>query len=509
MENRKRKIPEQPEIHFSKLPPQAVDIEEAVLAAILIEKDALPLVVDSLKVETFYREIHQRIYQAIISLFASSSPIEILTVSQQLRTTGELELIGGPGYLMELTGKANASTNIEYHAKILIQMEIKRRMISIGADLQRRGYDDSTDAFELLDAGQQDIFKLSEGVVRKGHITIKKGISMQLSEMDSKRHMQDGVIGVPSGFSKLDDITGGWQRGELAILAARPGMGKTAFVVSSLRNAAVDFEKPVAIFSLEMSSLQLVARLISAEAEIDNEKIRKASLTPGEWEQLHHRIHRLSNSPLYIDDTPALSVLELRAKARRLKAQYDIQMIVIDYLQLMSGDSGSKKGPGTREQEISFISRSLKNLAKELDIPVIALSQLSRSVETRGGDKRPQLSDLRESGAIEQDADLVIFLYRPEYYGIMEDEGGAPTVGTGEAIIAKNRSGKLETAKMRFIGKYTKFAEMDHTSVSQIDMFSNRKVGIDTPIQSFDSKKNPSIGIFDVQDEDGDVKPLF
>lgn len=509
MEHRRYQRPPQPDISFSKLPPQAVDIERAVIAAILIDKDALPMVIDSLKPDTFYKEVHARIYQAIVNLFAESSPVEMLTVTNQLRKTEELELVGGPQYIMELTQAVNASTNIEFHSKILIEMWVKRSMVEIGSNIQRKAYEDSTDAFELLDAAQQDVFKLSEGVVRKGHITIKKGISMQLAEMDSKRHMQDGVIGVPSGFSKLDDITGGWQRGELAILAARPGMGKTAFVVSALRNASVDFEKPVAIFSLEMASLQLVARLISAEAEIDNEKIRKASLTPGEWEQLHHRIHRLSNAPLYIDDTPALSVLELRAKARRLKAQYDIQMIVIDYLQLMSGDSGSKKGPGTREQEISFISRSLKNLAKELDIPVIALSQLSRSVETRGGDKRPQLSDLRESGAIEQDADLVIFLYRPEYYGIMVDENGAPTNGTGEAIIAKNRSGKLETARMRFIGKYTKFAELDHASVSQINIFAERKVGIDTPIQSFESKKNATIGIFDAPTTDDELRPLF
>jgi replicative DNA helicase len=269
-------------------------------------------------------------------------------------------------------------------------------------------------------------------------------------------------------------------------------MGKTAFVVSAIRNASVDFQKPTAIFSLEMSTVQLVNRLMSAEAEIDNDKIRKGSLAPHEWEQLHHRIHRLSNSPIFIDDTPALSVLDLRAKARRLKAQFGIEMIVIDYLQLMSANTGGKGG-GNREQEISFISRSLKTLAKELDIPIIALSQLSRAVESRGGDKRPMLSDLRESGAIEQDADVVVFLYRPEYYGITEDEAGNTTAGVGEVIIAKNRSGGLDTVKLRFIGKYTKFTEQDHQSNVQTAIF-DRPISIDNPITQFEAAARP---IFD------------
>jgi len=284
-------------------------------------------------------------------------------------------------------------------------------------------------------------------------------VRMALNELETKKN-QEGLTGVPSGFTNLDRVTSGWQPTELIILAARPAMGKTAFVVSALRNAAVDHGKPVAIFSLEMSSVQLVNRLISAEAEIDSEKIRKGTLAPHEWTQLHHKIQRLTEAPIFIDDTPALSILELRAKCRRLKAQHDIQMVVIDYLQLMSGDS-SNKGGGNREQEIASISRALKNLAKELNVPVIALSQLSRAVETRGGDKKPQLSDLRESGSIEQDADMVCFLYRPEYYNITQDENGNSTVGIGEVIIAKNRSGSLDTVQLRFVGKYTKFCDLD------------------------------------------------
>jgi replicative DNA helicase len=286
-----------------------------------------------------------------------------------------------------------------------------------------------------------------------------------LQELEAKKDHQDGLTGVPSGFSALDRVTSGWQKSDLIILAARPGMGKTAFVVSAMRNAAVTFNNAVAIFSLEMSSVQLVNRLISAEAELDSEKLKKGKLDPHEWAQLHHRIRNLEAAPIFIDDTPALSIMELRAKCRRLKAQHDIQMVIIDYLQLMSGDSGGKGG-GNREQEIASISRALKNIAKELNVPVIALSQLSRAVETRGGDKRPMLSDLRESGSIEQDADMVVFLYRPEYYNITQDEAGNDIRGIGEVIIAKHRNGSLETVQLKFIGRFTKFEDVDASYMS-------------------------------------------
>lgn len=476
--------------NFSKLPPQAIDLEEAVLGALMIEKDALTAVADILRPDSFYKESHVRIYSAIVTLFADSEPIDMLTVTAKLRSTGELELVGGASYIMELTSKVNSAANIEFHARIISQAYIKRELIKVSSEIQREAYEDTTDVFRLLDKTEQSLFAISESNIKKNYADMGALMRQALAELDQKKNNKDGLTGVPSGFSALDRLTSGWQKTELMILAARPGMGKTAFVVSSLRNAAVDFNIPVAIFSLEMSSVQLVNRLISAEAEIDSEKIRKGSLAPHEWEQLHHRIHRLTNAPIYIDDTPALSVLELRAKCRRLKAQHDIQMIVIDYLQLMTGDTGGKS-PGNREQEIAMISRSLKNLAKELDVPVIALSQLSRAVETRGGEKRPQLSDLRESGSIEQDADMVIFLYRPEYYGITEDEAGNSVAGVGEVILAKNRAGSLDTIQLRFIGKYTKFADLD-SGFTPAPFSIDRPIQNTNPISSFESQAKPT-----------------
>ncbi len=792
---------------LGKLPPQALDLEEAVLGALMIEKDALSSVVDILKPETFYKEAHQRIYNAILTLFGNSDPIDLLTVTNQLRKTGEIEVIGGGGFVAELTFRVNSAANIEYHARIVSEQALKRALIAMSSVILRDAYEDTTDVFELLDRTEQSLFKISESNIKKNAADMGTIVRQALNELETKKN-QEGLTGVPSGFTNLDRVTSGWQPTELIILAARPAMGKclgkgtkvlmfdgslrkvedvcagellmgddstprrvlsiargqermywvrqnkgidyrvneshilslkrsrtegphtngdilnisvreylskadkfksnykgykvavdfptqdvplnpyfvglwlgdghsyssritntdsevvdylrdyagelglnmvtyqqadrtanyaitagkrggaqwgnrpdvfnvqerlrglnvienkhiprsylinsienrlkllaglidsdghyqrefncyeitqknkelaeqlkflcdtlgfkcslnekqavitsrnytstvyrlrifgnldsipvrverkkarplkaranwrmtgisveydkvddyygftidgnslflledmtvthnTAFVVSALRNAAVDHGKPVAIFSLEMSAVQLVNRLISAEAEIDSEKIRKGTLAPHEWTQLHHKIQRLTEAPIYIDDTPALSILELRAKCRRLKAQHDIQMVVIDYLQLMSGDTSGSRGGGNREQEIASISRALKNLAKELNVPVIALSQLSRAVETRGGDKKPQLSDLRESGSIEQDADMVCFLYRPEYYNITADEAGNSTQGVGEVIIAKNRSGSLDTIQLRFISKYTKFCDLD------------------------------------------------
>jgi replicative DNA helicase len=475
---------------MGKLPPQAIDLEEAVLGALMIEKDALSAVGDILRPESFYKEAHQRIYNAILMLFTNSDPIDLLTVTAKLRTLGELEFVGGASYIMGLTTRVNSAANIEYHARIITQSSIKRELITISSEIQREAFEDTTDVFQLLDKTEQALFRISESNIRKSFADMGALMRQALEELEQKKKNTDGLTGVPSGFSALDRITAGWQKTELIILAARPGMGKTAFVVSSLRNAAVDFNMPVAIFSLEMSSVQLVNRLISAEAEIESEKLRKGNLAPHEWAQMHHRINRLTNAPIFIDDTPALSILELRAKCRRLKAQHDIQMIVIDYLQLMTGDTGGKAG-GNREQEIASISRSLKNLAKELDVPVIALSQLSRAVETRGGEKRPQLSDLRESGSIEQDADMVIFLYRPEYYGITQDETGNSVAGVGEVILAKNRAGSLDTVQLRFIGKYTKFGNLD-SYYGAAPTPADRPITTDNPISSFEKQVNPN-----------------
>ncbi|MBL7861715.1 MAG: replicative DNA helicase [Cyclobacteriaceae bacterium] len=441
---------------LGKLPPQALDLEEAILGALMLEKNALTAVVEFLRPDHFYTEQHKEIYTAIIDLFKASEPVDMRTVVAQLRKSAKLELVGGAYYIAELTSKVSSAANIEYHARIIIEMAIKRDLIQIASQIHHDAYEDTTDVFELLDKTEQNIFQISDSNLRKNYDSMKSLMFQATKELQEKRNHKDGLTGIPSGFSRLDRVTSGWQKSDLVIIAARPGMGKTAFIVSALRNAAVDFNIPVAIFSLEMASLQLVNRLISAEAELDSEKIKKGNLADFEWQQMVHKTNRLSTAPIFIDDTPALSILELRAKCRRLKAEHNIQMVVIDYLQLMKGEAS-----GNREQEIASISRALKGIAKELAIPVIALSQLSRGVETRGGDKRPQLSDLRESGSIEQDADIVMFLYRPEYYKITVDEEGMPTQGMAEVIISKHRNGSLENVKLKFIGKYTKFADYD------------------------------------------------
>ncbi len=444
---------------LGKVPPQAVDLEEAVLGALMLEKDALTAVIDVLKPESFYRDSHRFIYEAIVTLFNNTEPVDLLTVTNQLRKDGKLEIVGGAYYITELTTKVNSAANIEFHARIIVENSIKRELIRISSEIQTEAYEDTTDVFRLLDKTESSLFEVSESHIRKNYSSMRTLMHEAIVELEEKKQHKDGLTGVPSGFTALDRVTSGWQPSDLVIIAARPGMGKTAFVVSAMRNAAVDFNKAVAIFSLEMSSVQLVNRLISAEAELDSEKIKKGNLADYEWEQLVHKTSKLTEAPIFIDDTPGLTILELRAKCRRLKAQHDIQLIVIDYLQLMTGDSS--KGGGNREQEIASISRALKGIAKELNVPLIALSQLSRAVETRGGDKRPQLSDLRESGSIEQDADMVMFLYRPEYYGITEDENGMPTQGTGEVIIAKHRNGSLENVQLKFIGRFTRFADLD------------------------------------------------
>jgi replicative DNA helicase len=447
---------------LGKLPPQATDLEEAVLGALMLEKDALTNVIDILKPGSFYKEGHKAIYQAIYDLFQDSEPIDILTVTNKLRTDGKIEMVGGPYYITQLTNKVSSAANIEYHARIIVEQSIKRELIRISSEIQRDAFEDTTDVFQLLDRMEQALFDVSESNIRKEYDSMKNVMTQALEEIQARKDHQDGLTGVPSGLTNLDRLTSGWQKSDLVIIAARPAMGKTAFVLSTIRNAAVDHGQACAIFSLEMSSVQLVNRLISGEAELESEKIKKGNLAEHEWAQLVHKTANLTKAPIFIDDTPALSILELRAKCRRLKQQHDIQLIVIDYLQLMSGDSSkSGGGAGNREQEIASISRSLKNLAKELSVPVIALSQLSRAVETRGGDKRPQLSDLRESGSIEQDADMVMFLYRPEYYGITQDENGMPTQGIGEVIVAKHRNGSLDTVQLKFIGKYTKFTDLD------------------------------------------------
>jgi replicative DNA helicase len=444
-----------------KIPPQAVDLEEAVLGALMLEQDALTTVIDILKPETFYKEAHQRIFDAIHRLFSKSEPVDILTVTNELKNSGELELIGGPYYITQLTNRVASAANIEYHSRILSQKFIQRELIRVSSEIIKDAFEDTTDVFDLLDRAEENLFKVSESNLRRGAEDVRHLLGQAIKQIEEASKHEGNLTGIASGFIGLDRITAGWQRSDLIILAARPGMGKTAFVLSMARNIAVEFNKAVAVFSLEMSALQLVTRVISMETELPAEKLKKGNLEDYEWEQLNSKIGKLTDAKLIIDDTPALTIFELRAKCRRLMQRPGgVQMIIIDYLQLMVGSQDNK---GNREQEISTISRSLKALAKELDVPIICLSQLNRSVETRGGSKKPVLSDLRESGAIEQDADMVLFIYRPEYYKIDEDEQGNPTKGRAEIIIAKHRNGALGDVPLRFIDKYAKFTDLEES----------------------------------------------
>lgn len=603
---------------FGKVPPQAVPLEEAVLGALMLDKDALNNVIDVLEPESFYLEAHQLIYRAMKRLFERSQPIDLLTLTEELKKTAHLEIIGGPYYLVELTNKITSAANIEYHARIISQKFIQRELIRISTDMIRDAYEDTTDVLELLDAAEKGLFGIAEKNMSRSYDSMSTLASKALKQIAELKGKEDGLTGVPTGFTDLDRLTSGWQPSDLIILAARPGMGKTSFVLSLAKNAAVDYKKGVAVFSLEMASIQLAMRLISMEAEIPLNKMRNGQMTPEEFTQLNAAIERISDASIYIDDTPGINIFELRAKCRRLKMLYDIQIIIIDYLQLMSGGGDNQRG--NREQEVSAISRALKGLAKELNVPVIALSQLSRAVEVRGGSKRPQLSDLRESGclsgdtlimdavtgkktpikilaersvqhpltvlgmgydgkigqqcmskvfysgkkavfalktksgrvikasanhpffkkegwtalehlrpgdqigvprkvakktdptifwdtihsitpqgiedvydatvpgthnfiandiivhnSIEQDADIVSFIYRPEYYQITEDEQGQSLKGIAEIIIAKHRNGALDTVRLRFTDQFARFSNLDDADFSGFpgDIFAN------------------------------------
>ena len=469
-------------LDLGKLPPQALDLEESVLGALMLEKDALTNVIDILKPENFYKDANKEIYQSIIDLFNDSEPIDLLTVTSQLKKNGKLEYVGGSFYGTQLTTRVNSASNIEYHARIILEQSIKRQLIEVSGEVQKEAYEDTTDVFDLLDNTEQSLFDISESHIRKNYSQVKGLMKEAIDELQAKKTRKDGITGVPSGFIDLDNITSGWQPSDLVIIAGRPSMGKTAFVLSMMRNASIDHEMPIALFSLEMSSLQIVNRLISSEAELDSDKIKKGNLKDYEWQQLLHKTDQLNNAKIFIDDTPALSILELRAKSRRLKSQHDIQCIIVDYLQLMSGEYG--KSSGNREQEIASISRSLKAIAKELNVPVLALSQLSRAVETRGGDKRPVLSDLRESGSIEQDADMVLFIYRADRYDITEDEDGNLTAGVAELLLRKNRNGPTGKVKLKFIERFAKFADMSSNDDMTTNKFQSKANG------NFNSEKN-------------------
>lgn len=443
---------------FGKVQPQATALEEAVLGALMLDKDALSTVLDIISPGSFYIDAHKHIYEAMIALFNASHPIDLLTVTEELKKLDKLSEVGGPGYLVKLTNKVASAANIEYHSRIIAQKYIQRELIRVSTKIIKDSYEDSTDVFSLLDDAEKGLFDITQKNMSRGVETMSSVTAKFRQQLEELKDKEDGLTGVPTGFIGLDRLTSGWQPSDLVILAARPGMGKTSFVLALAKNAAMDFNKGVALFSLEMSDVQLVQRFISLEAEISGHKMRKGNLEEYEWQQLYTAIEKMADIPIFIDDTPGINIFELRAKCRRLKAQYDIQMVIIDYLQLMSGGGDNK---GNREQEVSAISRGLKALAKELNVPVIALSQLSRAVESRGGTKKPMLSDLRESGSIEQDADMVMFIYRGEYYQILEDEEGESLKGIGEIVVAKNRHGALENIKLRFISEFAKFADLD------------------------------------------------
>ncbi|MEO2062027.1 MAG: replicative DNA helicase [Christiangramia sp.] len=446
-----------------KIPPQAIDLEEVVLGAMMIDKKGVDEIIDILHADAFYKNAHKLIYGAVKKLFDNSEAIDLLTVSNQLKKDGNFDKVGGDYYLIQLTQKVSSSAHIEFHARIILQKYIQRSLIKISSEIIEEAYDEGTDVFDLLDNAEAKLYEVTQGNIQRSTETAQS-LVMQAKKKIQEISNKEGLSGIPSGFEKLDELTSGWQPSDLIIVAARPGMGKTALTLSMARNMAVDQSVPVAFFSLEMSSVQLITRLISSETGLSSEKLRTGKLEQHEWEQLNVKVKDLEKAPLFIDDTPSLSIFDLRAKARRLASQHGIRLIVIDYLQLMTA-GGSQKG-GNREQEISTISRNLKALAKELSVPVIALSQLSRAVETRGGSKRPLLSDLRESGAIEQDADIVSFIYRPEYYKIEEwdDEERTPTQGQAEFIVAKHRNGGLENIRLKFIGELGKFDNLEDFS---------------------------------------------
>lgn len=472
---RQRRTPDASSI-LGKLQPQALEIEGAVLGAIMLEKDAFSKVSESLKKETFYEHKNQLIFEAVQRLAIDQKPIDILTVVEQLRSDGTLEEAGGYGYIAELTSRVGSAAHIEYHAEIIAKKYLQRQLITFAGEVSAKSFDESCDVGETMQFAESALFKLSENNLHNSVEQIDPTIDLALKKIQDASNRADGLSGLPTGFYELDKMTSGWQATDLIIVAARPAMGKTAFALSMVKNIGVDYNTPVGIFSLEMSKLQLVNRLVQNVCEITGDKVKSGKLDPAEWEQLTTKISNLRHAPIFVDDTSGLSIFELRTKARRLVKDHGVKIIMIDYLQLMTA---SGMNYGSREQEVSTISRSLKGLAKELNIPIIALSQLNRGVESRTGDqgKRPQLSDLRESGAIEQDADMVCFIHRPEYYKIYEDEKGNDLRGLAEIIIAKHRNGAVGDVRLRFKGEFTRFCNTDDDTAIKQRRFSYNNDG--------------------------------
>lgn len=458
---------------MGRIPPKDNELEEAVLGAIMLEKDAYSIVCDILKPESFYEPANKKIFEAIQNLGTSQRPIDMLTVTEQLRQNDTLEEVGGPAFIAELTSRVASAANVEYHARIIAQKYLARELITFASTVESKAFDETNDVDDLLEEAESKLFEISQRNVKKDVTQIDPIIHDAITKIQAAANRETGLSGLESGFHELDKVTSGWQNSDLIIIAARPAMGKTAFVLSMAKNMAVNYNIPVAIFSLEMSNLQLVNRLISNTCELESEKIKSGRLTSAEWDRLMGRIKQLYSAPLYIDDTGSLSIFELRTKARRLVREKNVQFIIIDYLQLMNAGIRT----GSREQEVSLISRSLKTLSKELDIPIVALSQLNRSVESRTDGKRPQLSDLRESGAIEQDADIVCFIHRPEYYNKSgQDAEGKDIRGLAEFIIAKHRNGQVLDVNMRFQGKYARFENWTDNDNNYIEATVGSKI---------------------------------
>lgn len=457
-----------------KLPPHDRNLEEVVLGALMLEKDAYMSVADILTPESFYDPVNSKIYEAISTLGFNQRPIDMISVTEQLRTNGTLEEVGGAVHVTELTARVYSAADVEYHAKIVSQKYLARRLISFASHIESDAFDESNDVDDLLQQAEGELFEISQTHLKREVTQIDPVLNLALEQIQSAANTETGLSGLPTGYNQLDRMTSGWQNSDLIIIAARPAMGKTAFALSMAKNMAVDYNIPVAIFTLEMANVQLVKRLISNVADLNGEKIKSGQLSPEEWERLNDRIRNVYSAPLYLDETPGLSITELRTKARRLVREKQVKIIMIDYLQLMNA-TGLKLG--SREQEVSTISRSLKALAKELNIPIIALSQLNRGSETRE-DKRPVLSDLRESGAIEQDADIVCFIHRPEYYTrSSEDKEGNDIRGLAELIVAKHRSGGVGDVKLRFVHQYARFENWDDGFRKMQEAFSGIEQG--------------------------------
>jgi len=445
---------------YAHVQPQAVDMERAVLGALMIDVNAFDLISNILTPESFYEPRNQQVFSAIRELYNAEDgrkPIDVWTVTEQLSQNGKLEEVGGPGYVAEVSSSVLTSANIEYHARVLAQKAMARELIKFGGIVMSKAFDETTDIDDLMQEAEENLFRLSKEHIKSDFKQIDPVLKDAIQEVSAAAANSDGITGIATGYGDLDQLTSGWQNSDLIIIAGRPAMGKTALALCISKFIAIEQEIPLAFFSLEMSSTQLVKRIVSSVCEVGSAKLRNGQLDPYDWQHIDHGISRILGKPFYLDDTPGLSIYDLRSKARRLVKQHRVKVIIIDYLQLMSA---STTRYSTRQDEVALVSRSLKGLAKELNIPIIVLSQLNRGVENREGleGKRPQLSDLRESGAIEQDADMVMFVHRPEYYHIYQDDKGHDLRGMAQLIIAKQRNGATGDVLLEFRSEFTSFS---------------------------------------------------